>query len=402
MNKKNLLIFGCDFFREKKSSEINFWNDMVNEFTHHFDEIAILSVNNRKVFREILGENIYLYNVPPRFLGTPRRDKSPDYTGKHFHKRPFSIAYKSYTFWRLQSIFDYIIDLHEIEIVHYMRVFGLLNEFLIKRYPQLLFSVTVPTHIDRGFPLHLFYHHIKNAAIKPMDRIVTTSEATRRRLVELGLPPGKLKTIHWSSNVDDEHPSTKDVRSELSIAEETQIVLWSGPLQDTNKKEFFFAISIAKQVLKRTKRFSFVFAFKPFTLNSEFLNLTDESPHIKILETDFNTFCELKREAVLFLSPICNKKRTVAPPITWIEMMQLGLPIMTTDVEGASELIEHGKSGFIINDIDEGVELLYRFQPTEKLKKNCRDVVKINYNISHIATQYVNMWENALKTLKKK
>jgi glycosyltransferase involved in cell wall biosynthesis len=402
MSKKNLLIFGCDFFREKKSSEINFWNDISDYFSHHFNEIVILSVNNRKVQQEMIGENIYLYNVPTCFLKNPGTWENSEYTGKRFQKLPLSIVYKSYTFWRLQPIFDSIIDRHKIGIVHYMRIFGLLNKLLIKRYPDILFSITVPTHIDRGFPLHLFYHTIKNIAIKPMDRIIPTSEATRHKLITRGLPPKKLKTIHWSSNVNDESPSTKNVRNELGLTVKTQIILWSGPLQDANKKEFFFARSVAKKVLEKTKRFSFVFAFKPCTLKPEYLSLDRDISYIKILETDFNTFCALKREAVLFLSPICNKNRTVAPAITWIEVMQLGLPVMTTNIDGVTELIKHGETGFIINNVDEAVSIILDFETTEPFRNNCRNVIKQKYNIKNIAEQYIYMWTEANKDLKKK
>lgn len=401
MSKKNLLIFGCDFFREKKSSEINFWNDISVHFSHYFNEIVILSVNNRKVQQEMIGENIYLYNVQPCFLGNPGTWENSEYTGERFQKLPLSIAYKSYTFWRLQPTFDRIIERHRIGIVHYMRIFGLLNRILTRRYPEILFSITVPTHIDRGFPLHLFYHNIKNGAIKPMDRIIPTSEATRHKLIKLGLPPKKLKTIHWSSNVNDESPSASNIRNELALSEETQIILWSGPLQDANKKEFFFAHSVAKKVLEKTNRFSFVFAFKPCSLNSEYMKIDQDVTHIKILETDFNTFCALKREAILFLSPICNKNRTVAPAITWIEMMQLGLPVMTTYVDGVTELIKHGKTGFIVNSIDEAVATMLNFEITEQFREECRTVVKQKYNIKRIAEQYLNMWAEANKDLKK-
>ena len=55
---KNIMIFGCDFFQERKTSEINFWNDIVPLFADHFKQIVILSVNNRKTSQEKILENI--------------------------------------------------------------------------------------------------------------------------------------------------------------------------------------------------------------------------------------------------------------------------------------------------------------------------------------------------------
>ena len=60
---KNLLLFGCDFFTAKKTSEVNFWNDMVRSFAIHLGNVVILSVNNRRIGQEQLEDNVFLYKV---------------------------------------------------------------------------------------------------------------------------------------------------------------------------------------------------------------------------------------------------------------------------------------------------------------------------------------------------
>ena len=62
----NLLLFGCDFFPARKTSEINFWHDVIGYFESSFREIVVVSVNNRPVHKENLSSGVTLYNVPPR------------------------------------------------------------------------------------------------------------------------------------------------------------------------------------------------------------------------------------------------------------------------------------------------------------------------------------------------
>ena len=58
-----------------------------------------------------------------------------------------------------------------------------------------------------------------------------------------------------------------------------------------------------------------------------------------VMETNRQEFDALQSLAALFLSPVCNRNRTVAPALTWIEMMQKGVPVLTTPVAGTEELI---------------------------------------------------------------
>ena len=83
---KNILIYGCDFFSARKTSEINFWNDLVDRLAEYVDELAILSVNNRSIEEEKIADNVYLYNVKPHFLGNTGTWKDPEYSGRRFQR----------------------------------------------------------------------------------------------------------------------------------------------------------------------------------------------------------------------------------------------------------------------------------------------------------------------------
>ncbi len=397
----NLLLFGCDFFPVRKASEINFWNDMVDIFAHRFKTVVVLSVNNRQVPEENLRRNVVLYNVPPHYLGNTMKWKDPEYTGSRFHKLPLSTIYKTYTLLHYLPMFERLIKKHQINVVHYMRIFGLLNSQLTQRYPEMLFSITVPTHIDRGFPLHRFYHTIKNLGLQSMDKIVPTSRATMNRLEELGIEGEKLSVVPWSLKVV-ESQGFEDVairlKNQLHFESQDRIVLWSGPLQHTGSSEFYYALEIARRTTSQSKEFVFVFAFKPDKLKEEYREAATDIENIRILETDRHQFIALRKSADLFLSPICNLNRTVAPPLTWIEMMRCHVPVITTNIPGVDEIIEHGENGFIVSGSEDASKLLLALdkQAIRLAGEKSAAYIDEHYNQNIIADQYADLWRTAL------
>lgn len=396
----NLLLFGCDFFSKKKASEINFWNDMVERFRKDFEQVAILSVNNRAIAEEKLFDNVFLYNVKPYYIGNARTWPDPEYTGRRFHRLPFSTVYKTYSLLKYLPIFDQLISKHSVGIVHYVRVFGLQNSRLTKRHPHVLFSITVPTHVDRGFPLHYLYHRIKNMALSPMDMVVATSRATRDRLRDLGLDRDSLEVIPWSSTSDDPplSPETiEGIRRRYRIPDRKQVVLWSGPLQDTGSSEFAFSHDVARRVTARTDRFVFVFAFKPARLRAE-RGAASPAAGIRMLETVRSEFLDLAAISDILLSPVCNPNRTVAPPLTWIEMMRRGVPVITTAVAGVDELITHGKNGYVVDGIESAAEVLAGLDAADLRRTAAagKRTVDTEYNFQVISRRYTAMWRAGL------
>jgi len=399
----NLLLFGCDYYPDKRFHEINFWNDLVKQFSGHYEQVVILSVNYRKDEMEQLGDNVYLYNVRPRCYSKKGTQGDPDYTGSKFNSLPFALIYKSCSFLKFRPVLERIISRHNIGIVHYFRIFGLFNSALFKAHPEIAFTVTVPTHIDRGYPLHRFYHWIKYQAMQPMDRIITTSQATLNRLIQLGVGAEQLQMIHWSTEFCGEELTAIErthLESKYGIPPDARVVVWSGPLQDTTEKDFNFALSVATGAAQRGSRDRYIFAFKPGKRYKGYSSITAKWGTITLLETSKEEFNDLRRLADIFLSPILNRKRTVAPPLTWIEMMQNGTPVITSNVDGTGEIIIHGKTGYIANTIGDSINVLLEItnEDLSKLKQNAKKFVAENYNLESIAKKYINLWKFLAKS----
>ena len=187
---------------------------------------------------------------------------------------------------------------------------------------------------------------------------------------------------------------TEKIKQKYQINEDSTIVLWSGPIQDTGKKEFFQSIEIANQVLKTNPNFSFIFAFKPGSLKSKIFRVFHSLQNIHIVETNKSEFDSLKNITDIFLSPILNKNRTIAPPLTWIEMLQSGIPIITFELDGVDEIIEHGKNGFIALSSADAARLIIDLKSFDKefIRKACFSSVKKKHDIKLISDRYISLW----------
>ena len=77
------------------------------------------------------------------------------------------------------------------------------------------------------------------------------------------------------------------------------------------------------------------------------------------MSTPVETFAGLLAASDVLFSPIFDWDCIVAPPLTWIESMAAGLPVLTTDVPGADELVESGRTGYLAKDDTEIITKLF-------------------------------------------
>jgi glycosyltransferase involved in cell wall biosynthesis len=79
-----------------------------------------------------------------------------------------------------------------------------------------------------------------------------------------------------------------------------------------------------------------------------------------------------------------------------LEVMDIGVPIVTTEVGGNPELIEKDVSGFLVpcNDVSELVESIERLLASEDLRSRFATHAKVrtkNFNKDEVVEQFVNM-----------
>ncbi len=152
---------------------------------------------------------------------------------------------------------------------------------------------------------------------------------------------------------------------------------------------------IAKKSLELYKDIEFLFVFKPECYNDKYQKISSE--RIKILKTTEN-FKMLLSAADIFFSFQNNKNSTLPPPLTWIEAMGMGIPILTTYAKGVEEIIEDMKNGFISPDIPGLIEKIRHIKEMDLsfISQNAIQTIFNKFNLDYITEQYFNSWEEVI------
>ena len=90
-------------------------------------------------------------------------------------------------------------------------------------------------------------------------------------------------------------------------------------------------------------------------------------------------------------------------PIDWpepfglvmIEAMACGTPVIAYPNGSVNEVIDHGSTGFVINDIKEGIDAVYKSLTLSR--KDIRKVFEKRFTIKNMVKNYLDIYENIVK-----
>lgn len=400
----NILLLGYDYFPQRREIEKNFWLDITSLLARQGQQVTVVSVNNGH--REVdyqqsdSGSQVPIYNIQPWFPrpGRVREARCPE----GFHSLPLGPLFKTITFWRCLPKVRWLIDANQIDQVHFMDNFGFLMSWVRREQPHLKVSLSMPTWVERMYPLNRVYETVRLRTMKALDTVVVTSEATSRRLLALGFPPAKVRVIPWGVDFTRRGfhiiagPDKEQAKRSIGLKPGTKLVLWSGFLQRSEERDFYFSLSIAQEVVRLRDDVVFVFAFKRRHFSAKYAKWCRGRVIVK--STTQTEFQGLLRASDVFLSPVLNRRRTVAPPLTWVEAMALGVPVATTPVEGTEEIIQHAETGIVADDAQQLAatisHVLWDGDAQRLLSENAYSLVAEKYDVANAATQYLRLWRS--------
>jgi glycosyltransferase involved in cell wall biosynthesis len=79
-------------------------------------------------------------------------------------------------------------------------------------------------------------------------------------------------------------------------------------------------------------------------------------------------------------------------------MMRCHVPVITTNIPGVDEIIEHGENGFIVSGSEDASKLLLALdkQAIRLAGEKSAAYIDEHYNLNIIADQYADLWRTAL------
>lgn len=115
-------------------------------------------------------------------------------------------------------------------------------------------------------------------------------------------------------------------------------------------------------------------------------------PHVKFVgQVDFPEKIKLLKNAKALLFPIARREPF---GLVMIEAMACGTPVIAFRKGSVPEIVEHGKTGFVVDTAEEMVQHIYRIPEISRL--TCRRRVKENYTLERMTDLYEELYEKIL------
>lgn len=149
-------------------------------------------------------------------------------------------------------------------------------------------------------------------------------------------------------------------------------------IQQTDEK-----LLIAGPIFPQNKHF-FEHRIKPFIDNKKIQFVG---------EADFEKKNELMKNAKAFLFPIFERQEPFG--LVVIEAMACGTPVIAAGTGSMPELIEHGKTGFLVNSNEEAIEAINKIGLISR--KYCRKHVAKKFSMTRMVNNYERLYKKLLE-----
>lgn len=240
---------------------------------------------------------------------------------------------------------------------------------------------------------------VRSLAVNVANTIITSNNAGKKLLVKNGCKNSRIAIAPWGT-ADPMTDPIKCIRQERRINSGRVKLLWAGFIQQIGEPDFFRTVNLAKSVIDhRSNRQSiqFTFCLKPELFKERYLSL--QSPNILIKKGD-EAFIDELAEYDALLSPVLRTDSSMAPPLTWIEALAVGLPIITTRTLGIDDLLTDGKSALIFYNYDEIEDWLSKekeiFSKLQNLRKSTRAEFLSRYSMDIVGEKYLKIYRRTL------
>jgi glycosyltransferase involved in cell wall biosynthesis len=256
-----------------------------------------------------------------------------------------------------------------------------------------------------GFGYHL-YLKAEEFLSRFSDWAVANSEAGRECLIERGIEPSRTRTIHNGINIDSytwDSQAVEKVKQRLALPSGGKVVGMVARMFPSKRYDNFLkAAAIVNKTLPDT-RYALL---GDGPLRSELENLGQElgiASKVTFFGEQLDTISHVAAFDIFALI-----SETEGLSLSICEAMALGKPVVATDVGGNRELVENGKTGFLVplEDIEALagaiVRLLQNPEMAYDMGQKAREKIVNQFGLERYINEYQNLYEDTLKQLKER
>jgi glycosyltransferase involved in cell wall biosynthesis len=387
----HVVLLGLNYQRSRSTGDKNFWVDLVPLLAGRIPRITILSVKDHHTAEErttINGCELRIKYIRPAFLEGPNgaAGKRRIFWKGGAYPRGWGLLEKLLVARALLKTLRSVHAETPFQHVHLMDNFGLANRILATKVPATVSVSAMAYQGDRITPIYDAFL----AWVFSHDNlwVVPYSLAYRDKLLQLDVAPERVCRIPWG--VDS---SAKKPDAPISRRRDRPLFLWAGYVQQIGRADFLYALHMAQAAIARGLNADFFFAFKPESFEREFAVHHRPEAGLSVKTTTAEEFAELKQAASVFFSPVVKRNIILAPPLTWLELLGNGVPIVTTRVPGAAEAVIHGQTGYVADSDQELMAAIFSVaESCASMRRSCVELCQRDYHLEAVRNQYVAFW----------
>jgi glycosyltransferase involved in cell wall biosynthesis len=248
---------------------------------------------------------------------------------------------------------------------------------------------------------------IRNRIIRRANRFVAISSDMHKELVSHGVNPKMIKLIPNSTDINIFCPVTRarkhELRRKFGISRETTVVTFTGRL--VSYKGLPLLLRVWKEIASIHDNVKLLivgsggldihnceYQLKRFVKNN---NLQES---VRFVGEVLNVH-EYLQASDIFVFPTENE----GLPLSLIEAMACGLPVISTFVGGIKDILQHQKNGILIKPRDfkqlyDALECIINdFSFADNLGQAGLKTVRENYSKDIIIQKYIKLFESAMR-----
>ncbi len=288
-----------------------------------------------------------------------------------------------------------------VDLIHahqYTPFFYGLTARLLYRRPPVLFM-----EHGRAFPDYPRRKRMlaNRLLLERRDRVVGVGEGVRQALIRNeGIPAGRVEVVYNGIDVDAFAKEVHDrdaVRRELAVAADDFVVLLVARLDPL--KDLATAVRTVERVARQHARFRLLLVGEgpERGLVEGLVREKTLQEHVRLLGLR-RDLAQLYAAADLFLLTSVSE----GIPVTVLEAMAAGLPVVATNVGGLPEIIEDGHTGLLTSAGDDAalaeriVQLLKDAASRERLADAGRAHVRAHFTEAQMHAGYERLYREML------
>jgi len=235
-----------------------------------------------------------------------------------------------------------------------------------------------------------FLGRLRALGFSRANAVIVGTRYAREKLVEGGCNNNLVEPLSWGS------ASLQNGDQERSTFSKKVRLVWLGFMQQIREEDFLATAQMASEIVSRREELEFTFLFKPESFQERYRRFERPGIHLSTTSGDFEkrlpTFDGL-------LSPTLRQDSSFAPPLSWIESLSAGVPIITTRSKGIDELLTHGRSAMIFDSWEEMSAWLAKEDiagTLSSMRTLAKKEFEERYHISKVAERYDIFYEKVI------